>query len=476
LVASCQAVDPRLLRRSAALLADTSNEPREAAILQTLLDEIECLGEVPSALVLDDFHLASSVPAIETVTERLISKSPSGLSLILIGRRTPSLSVAALRAHGELVELGREELRFEESETGRLFRESYHHPLEPDVLHEVQARTEGWAASLHLVRTAVDGLSKAQIRAFVESLSGAEGNLYDFLAEEVVGELDAELQGFLMRVELLEEIDADTAADAASVPSGAARRLLAQAQRIGLLNRGVGAAGSWRPHPLVRDFLLARLDAEVGPDGVTELHRHLAAALESRSWRLAARHWAAAGDADEVRRVVCGAIPTIIGTGDFAAAEELMARFPDASRSPWLDIIRTRQLAGVGRYEEAELTAQRAEEAASNLALDSHSFNIGRALNRLHLGIQRLDSAMRVRATTELAASGDLELMSIARAAELMCETSHAGSLDEYCQTLSEAGGLSRLRNHPRHEGISRLEPVTCRSQSRKLRYGNARG
>jgi DNA-binding SARP family transcriptional activator/tetratricopeptide (TPR) repeat protein len=455
-VAACQAIDPRLMARSAAVLADVSIEPAEPVILRSVLDEIDCLGEVPSALVLDDFHVAEAVPAIGAVTERFISRCPSGLSLILVGRRTPRLSVAALRAHGDLAELGREELRFDESETGRLFRESYHHPLEPDVLHQIQARTEGWAASLQLVKAAVEGLSKAQVRAFVQSLTGAEGDLYDFLAEEVVGDLDADLRAFLMRVSLLEEIDAETAAQAAAVSLTDTGRLLGQAQKIGLLTKGVGTVGSWRLHPLVRDFLLARLEAEVGPAGVTELHRHLAVSLEPRSWRLAARHWAASGDDEDVRRVVCAALPTIIGTGDFAVAEELMIRFSDGSEGPWLDIIRARQLVAAGRYEEADILARRAEEA-TGATLKSRSFMIGRALNRLTLGIQRQDPTMRMVATTELAASGDAELAAIARAAELMCEASYSGSLDAYCATLLEAAGLSHLRNHRRHEGISRL-------------------
>ena len=456
-VAACQAVDPRLLHSSASLLSDVAIEPRENVILQTLLGEIDCLGEVPSALVLDDFQFASSVPAIGTVVERLLSRSPDGLSLILIGRRTPSLAVAALRARGQLVELGREELRFDESETRRLFRESYHHPLEPDILHEVQTRTEGWAASLQLVKAAVEGLSKDQVRAFVHSLSGAEGDLYDFLAEEVVGELDAELRNFLMRVALLEEIDLETAAASAAVSTRDARRLLVKAQRIGLLSKGVGVVASWRLHPLVCDFLLARLDAELGPSGVTGLHRHLASALEPRSWRLAARHYAAAGEESEVRRVISSALPTIIGTGDFAVAEELMARFPDLSNSPWYDIIRTRQLAGAGRYEEAAAVSLQAEEAAAKLALDSRTFSIGHALNKLHLGFQSNDLAMGLRGSSELAASGDQELEAIARASNLMSEASGSGSLDTLCEALAAAANVSRQRTHTRHEGISLL-------------------
>ena len=119
-VAACQAVDPRLLQRSAALLSESAIEPtREETVLRTLLAEMDCLGEVQSALVLDDFHVVEAVPAIGAVVERLIARAPSRLNLILASRRTPNLSAAALRARGELAELGREELRFDETETGR---------------------------------------------------------------------------------------------------------------------------------------------------------------------------------------------------------------------------------------------------------------------------------------------------------------------------------------------------------------------
>jgi ATP/maltotriose-dependent transcriptional regulator MalT/DNA-binding SARP family transcriptional activator len=458
LVAACQAVDPRLLRESAALLSESAIEPtREATVLRTLLAEIDCLGEVPSVLVLDDFHVAESVPAIGTVVERIIARSPERLSLILASRRTPDLSAAALRARGELAELGGEELRFDESETGRLFSESYHHPLEPDVLHDLQARTEGWAASLQLVKTAVDGRSPTQVRAFVQSLTGAEGDLYDYLAEEVVGELDTGLRGFLMRVALLEEIDPETAAVAAGVSCPEARRLLRRAERLGLLSKGIGAVASWGLHPLVREFLLARLEAELGQAEIIDLHRGLASSLEPQSWRLAAHHWAAAGDADQVRRIVCTAVPTIIGTGDFAAAEDLIACFPDPDPNPWFDIIHSRQLAAAGRYEEAAMVARRAEGAGADLAPVGPSFSTAKALNWLTLSIYRNDPEMRVAASSELAACGDPELEAIARAAESICDSSGSGSLDAMCEDLREAARLSRERKHHRHEGVSLL-------------------
>ena len=463
LVAACQAVDPRLLPRTASVLTESTIEPiRQETVLDTLLTEFASLGDVPSALVLDDFHMVESVPSIPGVVERLIERAPRKLTVIVAGRRTPGLSVAALRARGDLAELGREELRFDEAETGRLFREAYGQTLDPDVLHELHDRTDGWAASLQLVRTAVEGLSVAQVRSFVRSLSGAEGDLYDYLAEEVVGDLEPELREFLLRASLLEEMDPATAAVASRVSTQRARFLLGQAERLGLLSRSDGAIGSWRAHPLVREFLLARLELELGPGEIAGLHRQLAAALEPQSWRLAARHWAAAGDAAEVRRVVCRAVAAIIGTGDFAAAEDLISRFPDPDPNPWYDIIRSRQLAAQGKYEEALVVARRAAEVGAAEAAGDPSLVAANALNKLHLGIHLHEATLWEPAAAELKECGDEELASIGRAGALLARSSESGSLDSLRVALQDLAQLNRLRNHPRHEGITLVNLSLC--------------
>jgi ATP/maltotriose-dependent transcriptional regulator MalT/DNA-binding SARP family transcriptional activator len=458
LVASCQAVDRRLLPRTSSVLNESSIEPiRLEMVLDTLLTELGSLGDVPSALVLDDFHVVEGIPSIVGVVERLIDRAPRGLTVVVAGRHSPGFSLAALRACGEVAELGREDLRFDSLEIGRLFREAYNHPLDQDVLAELQARTDGWVASLQLVKAAVEGMSMAQVREFVRSLSAAEGDLYDFLAEEVVGDLDPALREFLLRAALLEEMDPGTASVAGGVPPQRARFLLGQAERIGLLCRGEGVVGSWRAHPLVREFLLARLELELGAARITELHRLLAVALEPQSWRLAARHWAAAGDAAEVKRVICGAVPAIMGTGDFAAAEDLIARFPDSYPNPWYDIIRSRQLAAQGRYDEALSLARRAAEIGAAVASDDPSFLAADALNRLHLGFVTGNRYLRTTASAELLARGDEELASIATSVELIAAASETGSLASLCRVLTDTAILNRLAGHPRHEGISHV-------------------
>jgi ATP/maltotriose-dependent transcriptional regulator MalT/DNA-binding SARP family transcriptional activator len=456
LIASCQSVDPRLLSRSANLLSQPSLEPaRQEDVLETVVAEMDCLGEVPSAVVLDDYHRVEHVASIGAVVERLIARAPAGLTVFVVSRRTPSLAIAAVRARGELAEIGRDELRFIETETDELFRVSYNHPLEPDVLHDLQLRTDGWAASLQLVKAAVEHRQPGQVRSFVRTLTGAEGALYDFLAEEVVGELPPELRDFLMRVALLEETDPETAAVAAATPQVEARRLLAQAQRLGLISKGVGAIDTWRQHPLVREFLLARLELEVGQAGVVELHRGLAAALEPQSWRLAARHWAAAGDADEVRRVLCAAVATIIGTGDLVAASDLITRFPDPDPNPWYDILQARLHSYFGRHDEALELALQAARYNSNAEDANTPLSLLNGLNLLYYGVELRDPRLRAQGASRLLRSSDPELAAIARATQALVDAAERGSLDHACRAILEAAELSAARKHHHHESIA---------------------
>ena len=76
--------------------------PVVEVVLPRLVNELDGQGEI--ILILDDFHRLSSVAARASVGW-FIDHAPPGFQLVVASRTEPSLPVAALRAHGELLEL-----------------------------------------------------------------------------------------------------------------------------------------------------------------------------------------------------------------------------------------------------------------------------------------------------------------------------------------------------------------------------------
>ncbi|HEY0443737.1 MAG TPA: hypothetical protein VGC90_05915, partial [Candidatus Limnocylindrales bacterium] len=257
LVAAGRQHDPTFAESTARLLREleTASHSRET-VTSAFIRDVRTLGDHGAAVILDDYHLVDDAPDVAYIVGELLAHSPERVTFVFSSRREPPVRVARLRALGELAELSTNDLRFNEPETERLFRETYGHALEPDVLDDLSRRTEGWAASLQLVQAAIRDRSAAEVRRFVRTLSGAEGDLYDYLAEEVVGDLTAELQDFLMKTSLLQNVDADLARLLTQSTGAAARARMTDAERLGLLHRSrERSANSQRFHPLVQQFL-----------------------------------------------------------------------------------------------------------------------------------------------------------------------------------------------------------------------------
>ena len=330
LVAAVRVHVPEFGQSTSALLRETATaSPSLDTVLDTFLRELGGLPNDATALVFDDVHLVDDSPDVRHILRELLARGPERMSFVFASRREPPVRLARLRALGEVAELGTDDLRFNAIETERLFRETYEMRLEPAILAELRRRTEGWAASLQLVRAALHDRDPGQVRAFISSLSGAEGHLYEYLAEEVVGELPDELQQFLMRTSLLETVDLALGPVAAQVDEATARSLIEDGERNGLFGkRGPNTRHVVRAHPLVRDFLQARLARTLGDDGVRAIHLRVARAAEGIDWRVAGRHYLASGDTDDAHRVLSAAIENILATGAYAAAQDLVADLP----------------------------------------------------------------------------------------------------------------------------------------------------
>ncbi len=346
-----EVVDPRfgantrsVLREAAAGLAD------KAAVTRAMLGEFGGF-RAPVILILDDYHAVDAAPEVRAIVRELVLRGPERLSVVISSRRRPSLPIARLRALGEVADLGTDDLRFDHDEIERLFRDTYRDPLEPRVLDEVAATTEGWAATLRLIEAAIRDRPRKEVSRVIRSLAARQGDLHDYLAEEVVGRLPAPIAAFLERVALLDSVTPDLAAAAADVDPAEVGSLLEQAEASGLLPRQARANGRTTAlHPLVRSFLEARLRDEVGDTGVRAIHARIARAAPPRAWQVAARHHGAAGDLDAVATTLDAAIGDILGQGAYRLADNLAGALPPDQRGAWYDLFQARKLMQAGEY------------------------------------------------------------------------------------------------------------------------------
>ena len=455
LVAAFRIHEPEFAPATQSLIREASAaNPARDTVIDTFIRELARLPAEPVALVLDDFHLVDDSQDARAIVREILARAPERLGIVLISRTTPSLPLARLRARGELAELRTSDLRFAPEETERLFRETYAMHLEPSVVAELSRRTEGWVASLQLVRAAIRDRNQTEIRAFVRSLSGAEGDLYDYLAEEVIGELAADLQQFLMRTSVLGIIEPHLAGVAAGISPARARRAIKEGELLGLFSRtGPSTRDHVRAHPLVRDFLQARLRRSIGKDAVLAIHRAVAAAAESTDWRIAGHHYVAAGDLDDARRVLAASIETILASGGYAAAEELVTALPSSDRpDPNVLVVLSRLAQQRGQAALARDFAESAFDHADSNPAAAITLLSARVL------VGDIDGATRLAAT--LASDGTAgPLALLGRAVAITLDTSLQGGVRVAIEATELASRSSRDRpgSHFLGVGMSNL-------------------
>jgi DNA-binding SARP family transcriptional activator len=455
LIAAGREHDPGFAPTSAAMLGDLAmGGPTREVATDVFLRELPTIAEHGAILIFDDFHLVDESPDVRLIVRELVARAPERLSIIFASRRAPGIPLARMRASGEVAEIGTDDLRFDATETARLFSETYGRELEPDVLADVAARTEGWAASLQLVQAALRDRSPAEIRRFVRGLTGADQELYDYLAEEVVGELPDDLQQFLMRTSILQVVIADLAEVVTGVDAGEVTRLTGAAERLTLLTRPSRTARvAQRYHPLVREFLEARLRAMLSAEAVAALHRQVANAAAAIDWRVAAYHYRQAGDPGAVSATIAAAIPEIMGSGQHQTAIEEIDRVPEEARLPVLSLVTSRiqmqrrENESAIRLSESTLTAVEPGSQESDYAL------LNLVTGHWQAGRSDLSRAFATR-LRETTASGQLRL--IADGMNLLIDTSHDGSVEALSQHLIAMADHQR-GVHPHFYGVTML-------------------
>jgi ATP/maltotriose-dependent transcriptional regulator MalT/DNA-binding SARP family transcriptional activator len=402
-------------------------EPVDArTVAQDLIAELERLLVEPVAVVIDDAERLEGAPSLALVDDLLAAGGP--IRVAVCSRRSLALRLAKLRASGRLLELGTGDLAFTPAECAACLRGVRGSEPTSEEVEQLFAATEGWPLGVSLAAAAASETG--------ELAPASREAIFGYLAEEVLDGLQPELRWQVVAASVVDELDPELERALGLPP-----RLRADLGDAGLSVRH-HEGDAYSLHPLMRDFLRARLADELGPTAVAELHARAAGELAGRGQAPdAIEHWLEAGMYD----LAASAIATF-GAGLSGSAPTTVSgwleRLPDGVRdTPMLRLLAGRVAMGSGDFDlavdecRAALQALEAENAHESLRWAARF-----ALTEAHLARIDLEAAAEASAGASAAAPE-------AGPAAIFCALAHAaataglGRHEESEATLAQALG-----------------------------------
>ncbi len=307
LVAALQTIDQHLGDSVLGML-QSPQQPAVDLVLTALFNEIAAYpGDF--MLVLDDYHVIDSKPVDHAVTF-ILDHLPPQMHLVVTTREDPHFSLARFRASGQLTELRAADLRFTSAEAAAFLNQVMGLNLSANDIAVLETRTEGWIAGLQLA--AISMMGHKDTAGFIQSFSGSNRFVMDYLAEEVLHQQPASVQNFLLNTAVLDRLCGSLCDDVLLNPSGSGQETLEYLERVNLFIVPLDSERRWyRYHHLFADILRQlfhqRSASPTAENREKELHIRASQWFEDHGLQVEAfRHAAAAQDIDRAERLIDG--------------------------------------------------------------------------------------------------------------------------------------------------------------------------
>jgi LuxR family maltose regulon positive regulatory protein len=252
-------------------MLQSSSPPSEDNLVELVLNEISTLTE-DCFLVIDDYHLIQN-PVIHSAFSQIIASSPKELHFIICSRTELPFSVSRLRASDELLEITQRDLCLTLDESTSYMNLMMGAELQPDDIAILQDRTEGWLVGLQLAALSLHDLPDPV--AFIHSLKGDNRYIGDYLVDEVLMLIPADLQHFLLRSSILTQMEASLCNYVLQIENS--QELLETVDKQRLFIIPLDDNRQWfRYHHLFREMLYARM-LRRSPETVAVLNQRASA-------------------------------------------------------------------------------------------------------------------------------------------------------------------------------------------------------
>jgi ATP/maltotriose-dependent transcriptional regulator MalT len=286
-------------------------------------------------LVIDDYQALASSDAAEAFVGGIAELRH--LNLIIASRRRPAWATARRLLYGEIGEIGRAALAMTTEEASRVLagRRSARE------VEGLAALADGWPAVIGLA--ALSGSEIGELGGDVPE------TLHDFFAQELLNAFPADLRTRLLRLAMPATLSAQTI-ELIGGPDAA--RLRAEGSRHGFL--AAGPASDLEMHPLLRRFLLARLDRQ-DPETRRTVAELGSALIEAKQWDDAFALAEGFGADDLLPPLIQTALDDLLASGRITTVRRWVehALLHDLT-CPELDLARSEIAFREGRYSDAQ--------------------------------------------------------------------------------------------------------------------------
>lgn len=359
LTAALGKIDPSI-EGNIELVPQISSMPPVEILLIPLINHLS-LHNHRLCLVLDDYHAIQN-QAVHQAVNFLLEHRPEQLHLVILTRADPPFPLSRMRARSQVMELRLNDLRFSSLEIAEFLREVMGLHLSEADLASLEISTEGWAAGLQMAGLSL--LGRKETASFINSFSGDNRYILDFLFEEVFQRQTTELQDFLLQTAILDRFCVSLCS--AVTLREDSQAFLSALERNNLFLIALDEQREWyRYHHLFLDLLRTRLK-KINTANILLLHQRASAWYAGENdLENAIVHSLEAQDFEQAAKLIEQVVQDLDMLNQQVMLTSWVDRLPREilEAHPWLCVYRAWGYFWIGRREAEEEWLQMAENA-----------------------------------------------------------------------------------------------------------------
>jgi len=297
------------------------NEP----VAIRLINDISQLAQ-DLIVVLDDYHVIQAEQVHEGLSF-LLEHQPPNLHIVLITRVDPSISMARLRVHHQLIEIRAEDLQFSTTEAAILFNDKMGLDLKPKHIEALNTHTESWVVGLQLAALSLKG--QPSYDTFIDKFTGGHQFILDYLTEEVLDTLPDTQREFLLKTSILERFCGQLCQAVTGDPSS--QQMLDEIRKRNLFLIPLDIDGRWFRYQHLFAEVLYTLLVRDHPSEISALHLKAARWFESEGYPSeAVDHALRSGDMFQAREMVLKHWVPVLHRGEVATLLRWLDALPES--------------------------------------------------------------------------------------------------------------------------------------------------